>query len=120
MTYDVILTHSFKRSLKKLEKRYRSVKKDVKIAVEVLLENPELGVEIQGDPSVRKLRLKNSDLQRGKSGGYRLIYCYEADEKNWMCLLLIYAKSDQADVSENELKILLEELDATSKKTDLE
>lgn len=110
MKYDVIFASSFKRSLKRLEKRFRSVKKDVKIAIEVLLENPELGAEIQGGSGVRKLRVKNSDLKRGKSGGYRLIYCIDDEKQNKMCLLLLYAKSDQEDISEKELKKLIEEM----------
>ncbi len=44
---------------KMASKRFRSVKKDIKNAIEVLLENPELGVEIQGGSGVRKVRVKN-------------------------------------------------------------
>ena len=93
-----------------MKKKFRSVKKDVKTAVEVLLENPELGAEIQGGSGVRKLRVKNSDLKRGKSGGYRLIYCIDEEKKYKLYLLLLYSKSDQENISENELKKLIEEI----------
>ena len=46
MSYRVIFTSSFKKSVKHLEKRFPRVKEDVRIAVEVLLQEPKLGVVI--------------------------------------------------------------------------
>lgn len=45
---------------------------------------------------VYKVRLKNSDSQRGKSGGYRVIYYLETEDQT--VLLTIYSKSDQSDL----------------------
>ena len=74
MSYKVVFTQSFKRSIKRLEKRFRHVKADVHIAIQVLLQNSKLGVTIPGGSGIRKLRVQNSDLTKGKSGGYRLLY----------------------------------------------
>jgi len=75
MSYNVVLTRSFKHSVERLKKRFRHVKDDVRLAVEVLLQSPRLGVPIPGGSGIRKLRVPNSDLTKGKSGGYRLLYC---------------------------------------------
>jgi mRNA-degrading endonuclease RelE of RelBE toxin-antitoxin system len=40
MTYKIILLAAFKRSVKQLEKRYRTVKEDVKTAIRQLQDNP--------------------------------------------------------------------------------
>ncbi|OQX21926.1 MAG: hypothetical protein BWK80_31885 [Desulfobacteraceae bacterium IS3] len=113
LSCDIVLTPSFKRCIKKLIRRFSSVKKDVKSAIEFLTENPKLGVLIPGSAGVRKLRVKNSDLKRGKSGGYRCIYFFE-EEINRIFMLLIYAKSDREDVNLKEIQILLEECNKES------
>jgi hypothetical protein len=55
MSYNVVLTRSFKHSVERLIKRFRHVKDDVRLAVEVLLQNPRLGVPIPGGSGIRKL-----------------------------------------------------------------
>ena len=69
MSYNVVLTPSFKHSVKKLQKRFRHVKDDVGVAVRGLLQTPRLGVVIPGGAGVRKLRVRNTDLSKGKRGG---------------------------------------------------
>ncbi len=111
MNYDVVFGHAFKRSIKKLKKRYPSVSRDVKTAVEVLLDNPRLGVLIPGCPGVRKLRIRNSDVKRGKSGSYRMLYYSEDKEANRILFLLLYAKSDRESITPQEIQRLLEDAD---------
>ena len=111
MPYKIVLTDSFKRSLKRLQKRYPQAKADVKEAVGSLLQNPQAGVIIPRGSGVRKLRVRNSNLQRGKSGGYRLLYFSSETPEPAIYLLLLYAKSDQADVSLSELSALLDDLE---------
>ena len=67
MSYRVIFTSSFRKSVKHLEKRFPRVKEDVRIAVEVLLQEPKLGVVIPSGGGIRKLRVRSSDQGRGKS-----------------------------------------------------
>jgi hypothetical protein len=64
MSYNVVLTRSFKHSVERLKKRFRHVKDDVRLAVEVLLQSPRLGVPIPGGSGIRKLRVLNSDLAK--------------------------------------------------------
>jgi len=110
MSYNAVLTRSFKHSIKQLEKRFRHVKDDVRVAIQVLLQTPRLGVVIPGGSGVRKLRVRNSDLGKGKSGGYRLLYYVEDHPIPTIYLLLLYAKLDREDVTDRELKRLLDEL----------
>jgi len=110
MSYRVVYATSFKRSIKRLEKRFRHIRDDVHVALQELLQNPTIAPIIPGGSGTRKYRLRNTDLQKGKSGGYRLIYYLENQPAPIIFLLLIYAKSDQADVTCYELKQLLNDL----------
>ena len=47
------------------------------------------------------MRIRNSDIQKGKSGGYRIIY-YVKTAKG-IILLTVYAKSEQADIPADEI-----------------
>jgi mRNA-degrading endonuclease RelE of RelBE toxin-antitoxin system len=111
MSYRVVLGPSFKRCLKKLEKRFPHVKDDVRSAIEVLQDDPRHGAVLRGGHGTRKFRIPNQDAQRGGSGGYRLIYTVEEQPEQRICLLLLYSKSDQADVHGKEIQRLLEELE---------
>ncbi len=110
MSYEIVFTSSFKRSVKRLKKRYPRVKQDVSIAIKILLNAPRLGVVIPGGSGSRKLRLKKSNLARGKSGGYRLIYYVEEMPIARISLLLLYAKSDTETINRRELQRLLDEM----------
>ena len=59
MSYNLVLTRSFKHGVKRLQKRFRHVKGDVRVAIQVLLQTPRLGVVISGGSGVRKLRVRN-------------------------------------------------------------
>jgi mRNA-degrading endonuclease RelE of RelBE toxin-antitoxin system len=110
MAYNVQLTTSFKRSTKKLQRRYPHIKDDIREGVELLLQTPRLGVIVPGSGGIRKMRLSNRDAKRGKSGGYRLLYYFEGDESQTLYLLFVYSKSDHSNVTRNELKQLLDEI----------
>lgn len=50
--------------------------------------------------------MKNSDAQRGKSGGYRVIYYLKIAEN--IILITIYSKSDQGDISKKIVQQIIE------------
>jgi len=85
MPYEIIFGPSFKRSVKALQKRFPSVKRDVELAIEVVLENPSIGTVIPGSSGVRKVRVKNSDL-----GGEK-----EADTG---CCIILRIRNDAAPI----------------------
>ncbi|RLT34348.1 MAG: hypothetical protein DWI57_16710 [Chloroflexi bacterium] len=69
-----------------------------------------MGDVIPGGFGVRKLRISNSDIAKGKSSGYRLLYLVEDEPEPVLYILLLYFKSDRSDVSVAELQQLLKEL----------
>jgi mRNA-degrading endonuclease RelE of RelBE toxin-antitoxin system len=107
MPYEMVFSPAFTRCIKALRKRFPTVKRDVELAIEILLENPTLGSVIPGTTGVRKLRVRNSDLIQGKSGGYRMLYYIEDHQSQRLYLLLLYAKSDQGTVSLREIQKLI-------------
>jgi mRNA-degrading endonuclease RelE of RelBE toxin-antitoxin system len=100
---EVRFTLPFIRRLKELIKRYRKIQADIQPIIEQLQNGNFIGDRISGlDFTIFKVRAKNSDIPTGKSGGYRLIYQVVSPEL--VLLLLIYAKSDRADVSLDEIE----------------
>jgi len=66
---------TFNRNLRTLAKKYRSIQDDIQPVIEQLEQGELPGDQIPGvGHTVFKLRVQNSDTQKGKSGGYRLIY----------------------------------------------
>lgn len=74
MSFKVIPTPTFAKSLKALAKRHRSLKEDVKAFVAELERNPLQGVELIA--GIRKIRMAIKSKGAGKSGGASVItYC---------------------------------------------
>jgi hypothetical protein len=74
-----------------------------------LVERPDLGAIIVGSGGLRKVRWTRPG--HGKRGGARVIY-YWAVERNRLLMLLIYAKSDQEDLSPEQLYLLRKMVEA--------
>jgi mRNA-degrading endonuclease RelE of RelBE toxin-antitoxin system len=103
---EIRFTLEFNRKFKALKKRYRKIQSDLQPALQALQAGELLGDQIPGlDAVVLKLRVKNSDIQKGKSGGYRLIYWTVIDEI--VLLLDIYSKSDQSDLDFDEIRQMI-------------
>lgn len=68
----------------------------------ILLLRPEIGDVISGSGGLRKLRWRSAS--RGKRGGLRLIYYWDAPSTMYM--LLVYKKSRRDDLSPLQLKTL--------------
>ncbi len=101
-------TTQFKRNLIQLSRRYRHVRSDVQPLIETLAAGEMPGDQVPGvGLPVYKVRVRNSDAHRGKSGGYRcLYYVVHADH---VVLVTIYSKSDITDIPAHELRRLIEE-----------
>ena len=68
-----------------------------------LVLRPEAGKIIPGSGGLRKIRWKS--VGGGKRGGLRLIYFWDVPQ-NRIYMLLIYKKSKQDDLTQNQLKLL--------------
>ena len=53
----------------------------------------------------KRYRVKNSDVQKGKSGGYRVLYYLKTETQ--ILLITIYSKSDRSDMDAAEICQLL-------------
>ncbi len=67
-----------------------------------LIKKPDAGKLIRGGKGLRKLRWSSGG--KGKSGGIRVIYYLVNEEKIYM--IFAYKKSDQEDLTSEQLKIL--------------
>lgn len=100
---EVRFTKTFQRRFKALAKRYHKIQQDIQPIIETLQAGEIIGNKIAGtDFIVYKVRARNSNVPVGKSGGYRIIYQLVSPECT--LLLLIYAKSDQEDVTSEEIE----------------
>ncbi|HLT46170.1 MAG TPA: type II toxin-antitoxin system RelE/ParE family toxin [Rubricoccaceae bacterium] len=105
---EVLFTSEFKRNLRHLARRYRSIRRDVEPLIERLASGETPGDRVrQTGHVVYKVRVPNSDARRGKSGGYRVIYYVQTSER--VILITIYSKSEQGDVSPKLLREIIEE-----------
>lgn len=57
--------------------------------------------------TVFKARLKNSDIQKGKSGGYRVIY--QLKDNTCVLLIVIYSKSDETDIPADRIRQIIDD-----------
>ena len=85
----------FEKSLKRLSKKYHSLKADYLAFLSELEKNPMIGDEIF--PNCRKARIAIKSKGRGKSGGGRVIFYFEIIEDKTI-LLFIYDKSEMENI----------------------
>ena len=107
------LTPEFSRNLRDLAKRYRHLRADIQTVIQDLEIGNFVGDRISGigeGYAMLKVRVKNRDLQKGKSSGYRLIYQVESPTS--VLLLTIYSKSDRSDITATELRSISAEFDS--------
>lgn len=77
--------------------------------LELLAQRPKVDRIIQGAGGLRKVRVARSG--KGKSGGARVIYYYHNDRKP-ILLPLIYAKTDQENLTDAQKTHLKKHVDA--------
>jgi mRNA-degrading endonuclease RelE of RelBE toxin-antitoxin system len=68
-----------------------------------LITRPDAGSLIPGSGGLRKIRWSTS--RKGKRGGVRFIY-YWVVQKYQIIMLMAYAKNEQADLTQNQLRML--------------
>ena len=115
MSFRIVPTPTFAKSLKALAKRHKSIKEDMEKFRKSLEENPLQGTELI--PGVRKIRMAIKSKSGGKSGGARVItYNVLATEQDGVVYLLeVYDKSEYSTVKENVLKDIIKNLDLLGK-----
>ncbi len=100
----VISTQDFRRDLKRLLKKYPSLKKELEGLGESLEITPFQGTPLGKD--CYKIRLAIASKGKGKSGGGRVVTCVKI-LRNTVYLLTIYDKAEKEDLEDKELDALL-------------
>jgi mRNA-degrading endonuclease RelE of RelBE toxin-antitoxin system len=108
MSYSIILTQRFEKELKRLAKKFPSIKNEFAELIADITENPESGTFIGNN--CYKIRLAISSKGKGKSGGARVI-TYLYIEIETVYLLTIYDKGEKSDLKHNELTEMIESLE---------
>lgn len=108
MSYSIIPTHRFEKELKRLAKKFPSLKNEFARLIADISEHPERGTFIGN--SCYKIRLAIASKGKGKRGGARII-TYLYIETETVYLLTIYDKGEKADLKPNELKDMIESLE---------
>ncbi len=102
----ILVTPDFQGQLRKLAKRYRSIRSDLQPLFDGLARGNCPGDQISGTTyTVFKVRVKNSDIQKGKSSGYRVIY--QLRDKICILLITIYSKSDETTLTASEIREII-------------
>jgi mRNA-degrading endonuclease RelE of RelBE toxin-antitoxin system len=104
-------TSEFQRKLRTLAKKYRRIANDIQPIIAQLQSGEQIGNQISGLEGyvVFKARVKNSEIQKGKSSGYRLIYWVESPSS--IVLLDIYTKSEQANIPAKKIQQIIAEFE---------
>jgi len=105
MSFNIIATVPFERKLKRLAKKHKTLKADLLKLLEQLEESPMLGTPLGKD--CYKIRVGITSKGKGKSGGARII-TYVRIVNQIVFLIDIYDKSEQVDISNKEIKQLID------------
>lgn len=109
MNYNLSSTWLFDKETKRLAKKYKSLKKDLVQFIGELKINPHSGIDLGN--GLRKIRMRISDKNKGKSGGARIItftVIVSAEEAK-IHLICIYDKSERDTMSLDEIHLILKE-----------
>jgi mRNA-degrading endonuclease RelE of RelBE toxin-antitoxin system len=110
MSYKIKTIPSFDKDVKVLSKKYKSFKSDLIKLREILSDNPKSGTPIGN--SCYKIRITIASKNKGKSGGDRVItHVLSINElEGIVYLLAVYDKSEQENITDNEIRSLLKEI----------
>lgn len=97
-------TIEFEKTLKRLSKKYKSLKSDYELFLEELEKNPYIGDEITSE--CRKARINIKSKGKGKSGGGRIIFYFEI-VKEKVILLYLYDKNEMENVNDDFIRAIV-------------
>lgn len=105
MSYRIVTIPPFDKQLKRLQKKYPSLRRDLTQLANELEKNPIQGIALGN--SCYKIRIAISSKGKGKSGGGRIITHIHLSQTT-VYLIAIYDKSEQKNISDPQIQSLLE------------
>ena len=107
MSYNILPTSKFSKEIKRLIKKFPSLKSEFANLISLLSENPTAGTSL--GENCFKIRIAIASKNKGKSGGARIITYLILKDKS-VFLLTIYDKAEKQNITEKELKELIKEI----------
>lgn len=104
MSYNVLTIPPFDKQLKRLVKKYPSLKNEFAELLESLEQEPEQGTNLGNN--CYKIRIAIASKGKGKTGGARVITYFVFAEET-VFLISIYDKSEKENLTDKELDELL-------------
>ncbi|HML58058.1 MAG TPA: hypothetical protein PKA85_06790 [Ferruginibacter sp.] len=107
MSYSVIPIDKFKKEVKRLVKKYPSLKKELAELNELLTSTPTAGTSLGNN--TYKIRISIRSKGTGKSGGARVI-TYVVTQSKEVYLLTIYDKGELDNIDDSLLRRIIKSL----------
>lgn len=106
MNLKIVSLESFSKDVKRLNKKYKSISNDLKKLQTILSENQKAGIEL--GQNCYKVRVANSSIPTGKSGGFRVLYYYLCGD-GYLYLMAMYSKRELENISDEKILEILKE-----------
>lgn len=102
----------FQDEVKRLSRKYRHIENDLQNFYKEFLSAPLVrAFAIPGyERRVWKVRMKSADQQRGKSGGFWLIFYFDENKPAALYMFTLYPKTERENISSDELQRLLKDI----------
>lgn len=102
LSYVIRSSPAFEKDLSRLERKCPKIKSDIQEGFAEVQSGSNIGSSIPGGKGkLYKLRVPSTDLQRGKSGGFRVVFYLQTPNVLWP--LICYFKGDKEDVPIKDL-----------------
>ena len=108
MNFKILPTRRFEKELKRLIKKFPSLKKEYSALIDTIVLDPESGTSIGNN--CFKIRIAIASKGKGKRGGARVI-TYVFIQNTTVYLLTIYDKSEKQDIRDGELNEIIQNLE---------
>jgi len=99
MNLKIVKLDPFVHNAKRLYKKYKKLPQDLEKLFKELNNNPRVGIDLGN--SCYKIRLANSSIPTGKSGGFRVVYYYYNKEE--LFLITMFSKRDMESISDKKI-----------------
>ncbi len=103
MNFKIYTLPRFEKDVKRLHKKFPKIKEDLQKVIKDITLNPTLGQELGAN--IYKIRVANSSVPTGKSGGFRVITYYKSGED--LYLITIYSKTEQDSITTKKLQAII-------------
>ena len=107
MNFNFTTYPTFERELKRLAKKYRSLKQDIDTLSKEIAENPDAGTDLGN--GIHKYRMSIASKGKGKRGGGRAITMnvLVSEDEAEIGFLYIYDKSERTNITDSEIRDLM-------------